>query len=46
MQKEFKYYDRLTRLETRISTDPVRNIILASKELRDEKIKVIIINFI
>ncbi|CAH1413506.1 unnamed protein product [Lactuca virosa] len=39
MLKEFKYYDRLTRLETGISTDPVRNIISASKEWWDEKIK-------
>ncbi|CAH1416777.1 unnamed protein product [Lactuca virosa] len=39
MRKEFKYYDRLTRLETGISIDPVRNIISASKEWWDEKIK-------
>nr|KAJ0227267.1 hypothetical protein LSAT_V11C100020000 [Lactuca sativa] len=32
-------YFNKSALETRISTDPVRNIILASKELRDEKIK-------
>nr|KAJ0218855.1 hypothetical protein LSAT_V11C300149300 [Lactuca sativa] len=38
-RNEFKYYDRLTRLETGISTDPVRNIISASKEWWDEKIK-------
>nr|KAJ0203287.1 hypothetical protein LSAT_V11C500270820 [Lactuca sativa] len=30
MRKEFKYYDRLTRLETGISIDPTRNIISAS----------------
>nr|KAJ0210521.1 hypothetical protein LSAT_V11C400165170 [Lactuca sativa] len=29
MWKEFKYYDRLTRLETGISIDPMRNIISA-----------------
>ncbi|CAI9277665.1 unnamed protein product [Lactuca saligna] len=40
MRKEFKYYNRLTRLETGISTDPVRNIISASKEWWDEKIKI------
>ncbi|XP_023759688.1 uncharacterized protein LOC111908084 [Lactuca sativa] len=39
MRKEFKYYDRLTRLETGISTDPTKNIISASKEWWDEKIK-------
>ncbi|KAL7606892.1 hypothetical protein Lser_V15G16043 [Lactuca serriola] len=39
MRKEFKYYDRLTRLETGISIDPTRNIISASKDWWDEKIK-------
>nr|KAJ0206204.1 hypothetical protein LSAT_V11C500252860 [Lactuca sativa] len=39
MRKEFKYYDCLTRLETGISTDPVKNTISASKEWWDEKIK-------
>ncbi|CAI9285656.1 unnamed protein product [Lactuca saligna] len=39
MRKEFKYYDRLTRLEIGISTDPMRNIISSSKERWDEKIK-------
>nr|KAJ0200882.1 hypothetical protein LSAT_V11C600324110 [Lactuca sativa] len=36
---EFKYYVRVTRLEMGISTDPMRNLILASKEWWDEKIK-------
>nr|KAJ0186124.1 hypothetical protein LSAT_V11C900471110 [Lactuca sativa] len=39
MRKEFKYYDRLTRLETEISIDHVRNIISALKEWWDEKTK-------
>ncbi|CAI9295527.1 unnamed protein product [Lactuca saligna] len=39
MRKELKYYDHLTRLETGISTNPMRNIISASKEWWDEKIK-------
>nr|KAJ0204601.1 hypothetical protein LSAT_V11C500252840 [Lactuca sativa] len=39
MRNEFKYYDYLTRLETGISTDPVKNTISASKEWWDEKIK-------
>ncbi|KAL7600321.1 hypothetical protein Lser_V15G24829 [Lactuca serriola] len=32
MRKEFKYYDRLTRLETRISIDLMRNTISEDKE--------------
>ncbi|CAI9278770.1 unnamed protein product [Lactuca saligna] len=39
MWKEFKYYDRLTILETGISVDPVKNTIPASKEWCDNKIK-------
>ncbi|CAI9269989.1 unnamed protein product [Lactuca saligna] len=39
IQKEFKYYDRLTRLETEISIDPVKNTISASKQWWDYKIK-------
>ncbi|KAL7601243.1 hypothetical protein Lser_V15G23004 [Lactuca serriola] len=39
MRNEFKYYDCLTRLETGISTNPVKNTISASKEWWDEKIK-------
>nr|KAJ0216931.1 hypothetical protein LSAT_V11C300153640 [Lactuca sativa] len=39
MRKEFKYYDRLTRLEMEISVDPVKNTISASKEWWDDKIK-------
>nr|KAJ0202743.1 hypothetical protein LSAT_V11C500294160 [Lactuca sativa] len=39
MRKKFKYYDCITRLETGILTDPVRNIISTSKEWWDDKIK-------
>ncbi|CAI9272772.1 unnamed protein product [Lactuca saligna] len=39
MRKEFKYYDRLTRLEMGISIDPVKNTISASKEWWDDKLK-------
>ncbi|CAI9303036.1 unnamed protein product [Lactuca saligna] len=39
MRKEFKYYDRLTRLEMGISIDPVKNTISASMERWDDKIK-------
>ncbi|KAL7593087.1 hypothetical protein Lser_V15G31623 [Lactuca serriola] len=39
MQKEYKYYDRLTILETGISIDSVRNIISASNKWWDEKTK-------
>ncbi|PWA64486.1 myb/SANT-like domain-containing protein [Artemisia annua] len=39
MKKDWKLYDRLTRLESGIRWDPVRNTIDASPEWWDEKIK-------
>ena len=40
MKKEWKYYDRLRRIETGIGWDSVRKIIVAPSEWWDEKIQV------
>ena len=40
MKKEWKYYDRLRRIETGNGRDSVRKIIVAPSEWWDEKIQV------